>query len=43
MHVDLSFNKFSLEDSEKVSKIISSNNTMFGFHFDGNVGVVDNL
>ncbi len=43
MHIDFSFNRFGLEDSQKMSDILKINHNIFGFHFAGNVGVVDSL
>jgi len=39
--MDLSWNRFSLKDSKIISEILKKNHTIFGFHFDGNYGVLN--
>lgn len=36
VHLDLSFNNFSLIESQEIQKGISENKNVFGFHFEGN-------
>jgi len=36
VHLDLSFNKFTLEESLAIQKAIEKNKVMLGFHFEGN-------
>ena len=43
LHLDLSFNKISLEDTKLISEGIHFNNTLFGYHYAGNCGIVDSL
>jgi len=43
VHLDLSFNGFKEIQSKKISKILNDNHSIFGFHFEGNFGVIDNL
>lgn len=33
VHLDLSFNQFDLEQTEALSKALSQNHTIYGFHF----------
>ncbi len=41
LHMDLSFNKFSLAESLIIQKDLAENHSIFGFHFAGNYGYVD--
>ena len=43
MHLDLSYNTFSLEFSKYFAEYLAQSNTMFGFHFEGNCGVLDEI
>ena len=43
VHIDLSNNNFDLEESIKISQALQVNNSIFGFHFAGNYGYVDDL
>jgi hypothetical protein len=40
--LDLSNNCFNLQESKKISEAIKNNQTIYGFHFEGNQGFVDN-
>ena len=42
IHLDLSFNNFNLEESKIIQKSLLENHILFGFHFRGNYGFVDN-
>jgi len=39
--MDLSWNRFSKKDSEFIASILNKNQTIFGFHFDGNYGMLN--
>ena len=41
IHLDLSFNNFNLEESKTIQKFLTENHTLFGFHFRGNYGFID--
>ena len=41
IHLDLSNNYINRSDSLTISKALESNHTVYGFHFQGNVGYVD--
>ena len=41
VHMDLSWNRFSKKDSEFIASILNKNQTIFGFHFDGNYGMLN--
>ena len=41
MHMDLSNNYFTLEESKMIAAGLENNHTLFGFHFVGNYGYVD--
>lgn len=41
LHLDLSFNNFSLAECEQVSESLKSNHSLYGFHFSGNYGYVN--
>ena len=41
LHLDLSANYFTLNDSKLISQSLSKNHTIYGFHFAGNWGTVD--
>lgn len=41
MHLDLSFNNFSLEESQQISEHIRFNHSIYGMHFSGNYGYVN--
>jgi len=42
IHLDLSNNKFTYTESKLISEALDTNRTIYGFHFKGNYGVVDN-
>jgi len=42
VHLDLSYNPFSYEDSVLISEALKNNKTLLGFHFIGIFGHVDN-
>lgn len=42
LHLDLSFNRFSLQEGESISLALEENHTLIGFHFEGHHGYVDN-
>ena len=42
IHLDLSNNNFSLDESKKISEGLKTNNSIYGFHFEGNYGYIDN-
>ena len=39
--MDLVSNGFNREESEKLAETLKKNHTMYGFHFEGNVGFTD--
>lgn len=41
LHVDLSFNNFTLNESTEIANGLKKNRTIYGFHFLGNYGYVD--
>ena len=41
VHLDLSSNHFSLEESKKIAEGLEHNHSIYGFHFKGNFGYVD--
>jgi Ran GTPase-activating protein (RanGAP) involved in mRNA processing and transport len=41
-HVDFSFNYFNFRDTTTISEGLNSNRSIYGFHFTGNKGYVDN-
>lgn len=41
IHLDLSFNNFSLQESKSIQKNLLENHRLFGFHFRGNYGYID--
>ena len=43
IHVDISNNSLSSEDTEKISEKISNNHTILGIHMSGNHANVDEL
>lgn len=43
LHLDLSCNKFTHSESKQIAEALEANQTIFGFHFKGNYGFVDNL
>lgn len=43
LHMDLAGNGFNWEESDRIAKALTKNHTIYGFHFDGNVGYVDEL
>lgn len=43
LHLDLSFNKILRLDSEILAQKIKINHSMYGFHYSGNDGKIDNL
>lgn len=40
-HLDLGTNYFNETDSRIISEALNKNRTIYGFHFEGNVGYVD--
>jgi len=42
VHLDLSTNYFTLEECKQIADGINLNRTIYGFHFFGNFGYVDN-
>lgn len=43
LHLDLSCNKFSLDECKKIAESLKTNQSIYGFHFQGNFGSVDTL
>ena len=43
VHLDLSFNRIDYHDSLALSKGIVENQTLFGLHYQGNMGRIDSL
>jgi hypothetical protein len=43
LHLDLSFNKISYEDTEEMSIGLKENTTLYGIHYAGNSGRIDSL
>lgn len=43
IHLDLSFNKIGMEDTEIMAEKLKLNNTLYGLHFQGNCGKIDSL
>ena len=41
LHLDISNNSFTLEQSLEISTLLNLNKTILGFHFEGNYGYVD--
>ena len=41
LHLDISNNSFTLEQSLEISTLLNLNKTIVGFHFEGNYGYVD--
>ncbi|EGR32874.1 leucine rich repeat protein [Ichthyophthirius multifiliis] len=41
IHLDLSNNQFDFQQSLEIAKALEKNNTIYGFHFQGNIGYVD--
>ena len=41
LHVDLSFNNFTLSESKEIGEALKKNRSIYGFHFLGNCGYVD--
>lgn len=41
IHLDMSSNYFSMEDSKIIAEALAENHTIYGFHFQGNHGYVD--
>lgn len=42
IHLDLSSNYFTLDECRQIAEGINSNKSIYGFHFFGNFGYVDN-
>lgn len=40
IHLDLSFNQFTLESSSIIQSFLLKNKSIFGFHFAGNYGYI---
>ena len=40
-HLDLNCNGFNLTESKKIAKALDKNHTLYGFHFNGNWGYLD--
>ena len=38
IHLDLSHNKFTEENSKQIATDLAFNRVIYGFHFEGNVG-----
>ena len=36
IHLDLSYNGFTQEEAEEISKSLNQNQSIYGFHFEGN-------
>lgn len=43
VHLSLSNNGFSFDESKKIAEGLNQNKTMYGFHFSGNFGYIDYL
>ncbi|CAD8099201.1 unnamed protein product [Paramecium primaurelia] len=41
LHCDLSANQFTLQDCKLIATSLKQNRTMYGFHFNGNWGIID--
>ena len=41
IHLDMSFNNYSLKECQMISDGIFNNHSIYGFHFSGNYGDVD--
>ena len=41
IHLDLSYNSFTLKESMTLAEGLANNHTIYGFHFKGNIGSVD--
>jgi len=41
IHLDLSFNNFSLKESMIIKEGVEANHQLYGFHFEGNYGYLD--
>lgn len=41
IHLDISYNNFTLQESKIISQCLKKNKTIVGFHFEGNHGYVD--
>ena len=41
LHLDMSFNNYSLHESQMIANGIFHNHSIYGFHFSGNYGDVD--
>lgn len=41
VHLDLSANNFSEEESKMIGESLEKNHTIYGFHFGGNFGFID--
>jgi len=39
----MSWNRISEEDSKRIAKILEPNHTIYGFHFEGNYGALNEL
>ena len=43
VHLNLSHNNFTPEESEAIGEALFNNHTLYGFHFEGHYGYIDNL
>lgn len=43
LHLSLSNNGFSFEESQKIAEGLNNNKNIYGFHFSGNYGYIDYL
>ena len=41
--MDFSYNHFTIEEAKIISNSLKRNHTIYGFHFNGHYGYVDNL
>ena len=43
IHLNLSYNNFSYDECDIIAEMLKDNHTIYGFHFAGHYGYVDNL
>lgn len=41
LHLDLSFCDFNNEESKRLSEALELNNTIYGIHYEGNMGYIN--
>lgn len=41
LHLDISFCDFNNEESKKLSEALELNNTIYGIHYEGNMGYIN--